>query len=199
MPIATLDLLDAGSDRRVKRTKKAPYNSSINCKDLYSPYYNLIEYYNSPTSKTYHRLLFSILRVNILDELIVLSLSLTLTFLGIYRVNVFRKFMGLFEASNDKNFYPKSLYSLSALLLFVRLSQILILHFNDFLCEKLCNKTRAQLTTFIYNKILITSLFIKSHFNRGRIINFLQSDIETINLELAIADLDVINSRLERI
>ena len=180
-PLFQLSKLKNINIQSLKRTKKTPYNSSINCKDLYSPYYNLIEYYNSPTSKTYHRLLFSILRVNILDELIVLSLSLTLTFLGIYRVNVFRRFMGLFETSNDKNFYPKSLYSLSALLLFVRLSQILILHFNDFLCEKLCNKTRAQLTTFIYNKILITSLFIKSHFNRGRIINFLQSDIETIN------------------
>ena len=89
--------------------------------------------------------------------------------------------MGLFEASEGKDFVPRSLYSISALLLFVRLSQILILHFNDFLCEKLCNKTRAQLTTFIYHKILVTSLFIKSHFNRGRIINFLQSDIETIN------------------
>ena len=180
-PLFQLSKLKNINIQSLKRTKKTPYNSSINCKDLYTPYYNLIEYYNSPTSKTYHRLLFSILRVNILDELIVLSLSLTLTFLGIYRVNVFRRFMGLFETSNDKNFYPKSLYSLSALLLFVRLSQILILHFNDFLCEKLCNKTRAQLTTFIYNKILITSLFIKSHFNRGRIINFLQSDIETIN------------------
>ena len=115
------------------------------------------------------------------DEFIVLSLSLSLTLLGIYRVNVFRKFMELFETSEGKDFTPKSLYSISALLLFVRLSQILILHFNDFLCEKLCNKTRAQLTTFIYHKILITSLFIKSHFNRGKIINFLQSDIETIN------------------
>jgi ABC-type transport system involved in cytochrome bd biosynthesis fused ATPase/permease subunit len=89
--------------------------------------------------------------------------------------------MGLFESSNEKNFHRASLYSISALLLFVRLSQILILHFNDFLGEKLSNKTRAQLTTFIYNKILITSIFIKNSFNRGRIINFLQSDIETVN------------------
>ena len=165
----------------LKHTKKDPYNSSINCRDLFTPYYNLIEYYTSQTSKTYHKLLLSILRVNILDEIIVLTLSLSLTLLGIYRVNVFRRIMGLFEASNEKNFHMASLYSISALLLFVRLSQILILHFNDFLGEKLSNKTRAQLTTFIYNKILITSIFIKNSFNRGRIINFLQSDIETVN------------------
>ena len=158
-----------------------PFNSSINCRDLFTPYYSLIEYYNSPLSKTYHKLLFSILRVNILDEIIVFSLSLSLTLLGIYRVNVFRRIMGLFETSNEKDFSPASLYSISALLLSVRLSQILILHYNDFLCEKLCNMTRAQLTTFIYNKILISSIFIKSKFNRGKIINFLQSDIETIN------------------
>ena len=180
-PLFQLSKLKNINIQSLKHTKKNPYNSSINCRDLFSPYYNLIEYYTYPTSKTYHRLLFSILRVNILDEIIVLSLSLSLTLLGIYRVNVFRRIMGLFETSNEKDFYPASLYSISALLLFVRLSQILILHFNDFLCEKLCNKTRAQLTTFIYNKILNTSIFIKSHFNRGRIINFLQSDIETVN------------------
>ena len=180
-PLFHLSKLKNINIQSLKNTKKSPYNSSINCKDLFSPYYNLIEYYNLPTSKTYHHLLFSILRVNILDEFIVLSLSLSLTLLGIYRVNVFRRFMGIFESSEGKDFYPKALYSISALLLLVRLSQILILHFNDFLCEKLCNKTRAQLTTFIYDKILNTSIFIKSHFNRGRIINFLQSDIETVN------------------
>ena len=89
--------------------------------------------------------------------------------------------MELFEVSEEKKFHPSSLYSISALILIVRLSQILLLHFNDFLCNKLCNKTRAQLTTFIYNKIINTSIFIKSYFNRGKIINFLQSDIETIN------------------
>ena len=180
-PLFQLSKLKNINIQSLKKTKKNPYNSSINCKDLFSPYYNLIEYYTLPTSKTYHRLLFSILRVNIIDEIIVLSLSLSITLLGIYRVNIFRKLMGLFETSNGKDFYPASLYSISALLLFVRLSQIIIIHFNDFLCEKLCNKTRAQLTTFIYNKILITSLFIKRNFNRGRIINFLQSDIETVN------------------
>ena len=104
-----------------------------------------------------------------------------MSLLGIYRVNVFRRFMSIFDTTNTKEFYPKSLYSISALLLFVRLSQILVLHFNDFLCEKLCGKTRAQLYSFIYHKILNTSIFIKSHFNRGKIINFLHSDIETIN------------------
>ena len=180
-PLFQLSKLKNINIQSLKSTKKNPYNSSINCRDLFTPYHNLIEYYTSPESKTYHRLLFSILRVNILDEIIVLCLSLSLTLLGIYRVNVFRKFMGLFETTNSKDFYPKSLYSISALLLLVRLSQILILHFNDFLCEKLCNKTRAQLTTFIYYKILISSIFIKNSFNRGKIINFLQSDIETVN------------------
>ena len=165
----------------LKRTKKNPFNSSINCRDLFLPYYNLIQYYTYPTSQTYHRLLFSILRVNILDEFLVLSLSLFLTLLGIYRVNVYRKFMELFETSNEKDFSPAALYSISALLLFVRFSQILILHFNDFLCEKLSNKTKAQLTTFIYNKILCSTIFIKNHFNRGKIISFLNNDIETIN------------------
>ena len=172
----------------LKHTKKDPYNSSINCRDLFTPYHNLVECYTSPNSKTYKNLLFSTLRVNILDEFVVLTLSLSLTLLGIYRVNVFKNFMELFEVSEEKKFHPSSLYSISALILIVRLSQILILHFNDFLlhfndflCNKLCNKTRAQLTTFIYNKIINTSIFIKSYFNRGKIINFLQSDIETIN------------------
>ena len=161
----------------LKRTKKDPYNSSINCRDLFTPYHSLVEYYTKPNSKTKKKLLFSILRVNIFDEFIVLFLSLSLTLLGIYRVNVFKKFMEIFNFKEDKN----SLYSISALLLIVRLSQVLILHYNDFLCEKLCNKTRAQLTTFIYNKIINTAIFIKSHFNSGKIITFLQSDIETIN------------------
>ena len=180
-PLFHLSKMKNISIHTLKRTKKSPFNSSINYKDLFTPYYNLVEYYNSPTSKTYQRLFFSILRVNILDEVIVLSLSLTMSLLGIYRVNVFRRFMSIFDTSNNKDFYPKSLYSISALLLFVRLSQILVLHFNDFLCEKLCGKTRAQLYSFIYHKILNTSIFIKSHFNRGKIINFLHSDIETIN------------------
>ncbi len=180
-PLFHLSKLKNINIQSLKKTKKSPFNSSINCKDLFTPYYSLIEYYNSPTSKTYHHLLFSILRVNILDEIIVLSLSLTMSLLGIYRVNVFRKFMAIFETTNNKDFYPKSLYSISALLLFIRLSQILISHFNDFLCEKLCSKTRAQLYSFIYYKIMNTSLFIKSYFNRGKIINFLHSDIETIN------------------
>ena len=165
----------------LKHTKKDPYNSSINCRDLFTPYHNLVECYTSPNSKTYKNLLFSTLRVNIIDEFVVLTLSLSLTLLGIYRVNVFKNFMELFEVSEEKKFHPSSLYSISALILIVRLSQILLLHFNDFLCNKLCNKTRAQLTTFIYNKIINTSIFIKSYFNRGKIINFLQSDIETIN------------------
>ena len=165
----------------LKSTKQEPYNTSINCNDLFTPYHSLVECYTSPNSKTYKNLLFSTLRVNLIDEIIVVALSLSLTLLGIYRVNVFKNFMGLFEASAQKKFHPSSLYSISALILIVRLSQILILHYNDFLCNKLCNKTRAQLTTFIYNKIINTSIFIKSYFNRGKIINFLQSDIETIN------------------
>ena len=165
----------------LKSTKQEPYNTSINCNDLFTPYHSLVECYTSPNSKTYKNLLFSTLRVNLIDEIIVVALSLSLTLLGIYRVNVFKNFMGLFEASEQKKFHPSSLYSISALILIVRLSQILILHYNDFLCNKLCNKTRAQLTTFIYNKIINTSIFIKSYFNRGKIINFLQSDIETIN------------------
>ena len=77
----------------LKRTKKDPYNSSINCRDLFTPYHSLVEYYTKPNSKTKKKLLFSILRVNIFDEFIVLFLSLSLTLLGIYRVNVFKKFM----------------------------------------------------------------------------------------------------------
>ena len=165
----------------LKSTKNEPYNSSINYKDLFTPYHSLVEKYTSPNSKTYRNLLFSILRVNILDEFVVLFLSLSLTLLGIYRVNVFKNFMQLFDVKDEKQFHLSSLYSISALILIVRLSQILILHYNDFLCQTLCNKTRAQLTAFIYNKIINTSIFIKSHFNRGKIINFLQSDIETIN------------------
>ena len=140
----------------LKSTKQEPYNTSINCNDLFTPYHSLVECYTSPNSKTYKNLLFSTLRVNLIDEIIVVALSLSLTLLGIYRVNVFKNFMGLFEASAQKKFHPSSLYSISALILIVRLSQILILHYNDFLCNKLCNKTRAQLTTFIYNKIINT-------------------------------------------
>ena len=165
----------------LKKTKKDPYNSSINCRDLFTPYHSLVEYYSSPNSKTHKNLLFSILRVNILDEFVVLVLSLSLTLLGIYRVNVFKNFMELFELKEENQFHPSQLYSISALILIVRFSQIIILHYNDYLCQKLCNKTRAQLTTLIYNKIINTAIFIKSNFNRGKIINFLQSDIETIN------------------
>ena len=165
----------------LKKTKKDPYNSAINCRDLFTPYHSLVEYYSSPNSKTHKNLLFSILRVNILDEFVVLVLSLSLTLLGIYRVNVFKNFMELFELKEENQFHPSQLYSISALILIVRFSQIIILHYNDYLCQTLCNKTRAQLTTLIYNKIINTAIFIKSNFNRGKIINFLQSDIETIN------------------
>ena len=176
----------------LKRTKKDPYNSSINCRDLFTPYHSLVEYYSSPNSKTHKNLLFSILRANFIDEFIVLTLSLSLTLLGIYRVNVFKSFMELFNLKEENQFHRSALYSLSALILVVRLSQIVILHYNDYLCQTLCNKTRAQLTTFIYNKIINTSIFIKSHFNQGKIINFLQSDVETINFLFSYAPMTVV-------
>ena len=89
----------------LKRTKKDPYNSSINCRDLFTPYHSLVEYYTSPNSKTHKNLLFSILRVNILDEFVVLILSLSLTLLGIYRVNVFKNFMELFELKENDTYF----------------------------------------------------------------------------------------------
>jgi hypothetical protein len=42
----------------LKKTKKDPYNSSINCRDLFTPYHSLVENYTSPNSKTYKNLLF---------------------------------------------------------------------------------------------------------------------------------------------
>ena len=191
-PIFALSKSNNINIQTLKRTKKDPYNSSINYRDLFTPYHSLVENYSSPNSKTHKNLLFSILRVNILDEFVVLSLSLSLTLLGIYRVNVFKSFMELFDVKDENQFHLSSLYSISALILIVRLSQILILHYNDYLCQCLCNKTRAQLTTLIYNKIINTSIFIKSHFNRGKIINFLQSDIETINFLFYYAPMTVV-------
>ena len=129
-PIFALSKSKSINIQSLKRTKKDPFNSSINCCDLFTPYHSLVESYISPNSKTYKNLLFSTLRVNIIDEFVVLTLSLTLTLLGIYRVNVFKNFMGLFEVNEEKKFHPSNLYSISALILIVRLSQILLLHFQ---------------------------------------------------------------------
>ena len=167
--------------KTLSNTKRNPLISSINEKELFEPYKKLKNYYKSAKYKTYHNLLFSILRANIYDVFIVLSLSLSLTLLGFFRVNVLRKFMIIFETSYGEQFDKMSLVLISIIFIVVRFGQILILQYNDFLCENLCNKTRGQLTLLIYEKMLKTSDFIKKSFNRGRIINYLQSDIETIN------------------
>ena len=65
----------------LKHTKKDPYNSSINCRDLFTPYHNLVECYTSPNSKTYKNLLFSTLRVNIFSA-VFSELSLTTVFIS---------------------------------------------------------------------------------------------------------------------
>ena len=70
-PLFQLSKTKSINIQSLKHTKKEPFNTSINCRDLFTPYHSLVECYTSPTSKTYKNLLFSTLRVNIIDEIIV--------------------------------------------------------------------------------------------------------------------------------
>jgi hypothetical protein len=65
--------------------------------------------------------------------------------------------------------------------IFLKILQIILGRFNETNCQRLSNKASSSLTCFIYNKLLTSSIFIRSNLNKGKLNTFIQNDVETIH------------------
>ncbi len=159
---------------------KKPFNTSISKNDILNPQERLFNFYYNKNKNTYKKLFFSIIRANFTEIIIVFIVSLSFTILRIIQIYLLKTVIMLFQNMNNKNF-ANDLLKYSSLLLFVKFGQIILNHLNDYLCQVLCNNASCSLKNLIYEKMLKSSIFIKENFNKGKLINFIQNDAETIS------------------
>ena len=56
----------------------------------------------------------------------------------------------------------------------------------------MCCNASSSLIGFIYSKLLVSSIFISDDFNKGKFINFIQNDAETVNFLLFYAPMTIV-------
>ena len=159
---------------------KKPFNTSISKNDILNPQERLFKFYYNKNKNTYKRLFFSIIRANLTEIIIVFLISLSFTILRIIQIYLLKTVIMLFKNMNNINF-SSDLIKYSSLLLIVKFGQIILNHLNDYLCQVLCNNASCSLKNLIYEKMLKSSIFIKENFNKGKLINYIQNDAETIS------------------
>ena len=159
---------------------KKPFNTSISKKDILNPQERLYNFYYNKNKKTYKRLFYSIIRANLTEIIIVFFISLSFTILRIFQIYLLKTVIMLFKNINNINF-SNTLIKYSSILLIVKFGQIILNHLNDYLCQVLCSNASCSLKNLIYEKMLKSSIFIKENFNKGKLINFIQNDAETIS------------------
>ena len=159
---------------------KKPFNTSISKNDILNPQERLFKFYYNKNKNTYKRLFYSIIRANLTEIIIVFFISLSFTILRIIQIYLLKTVIMLFKNMNNINF-SSDLIKYSSLLLIVKFGQIILNHLNDYLCQVLCNNASCSLKNLIYEKMLKSSIFIKENFNKGKLINYIQNDAETIS------------------
>ena len=158
---------------------KIPFNTNISQRHILIPQEKLNEYYYDKNKKTYHRLFLTILLANIKEITLVLILSLFLTSTRIGQIILLKKIIVIFEEPYKETFaYNLIFYSM--ILVVVKLSQIIVNHYNNY-------KTQINFIIinnyFIFFMILFLNLsksgiFIKTIFDEQS--NFFQSLIKLI-------------------
>ena len=170
---------------------KIPFNTNISQRHILIPQEKLNEYYYDKNKKTYHRLFLTILLANIKEITLVLILSLFLTLTRIGQIILLKKIIVIFEEPYNENFaYNLIFYSM--ILVVVKLSQIIVNHYNNYKTQTMCGNASSSLIGFIYSKLLVSSIFISEDFNKGKFINFIQNDAETVNFLLFYAPMTIV-------
>ena len=157
---------------------KQNLNSSINKDDITSPSDKISYYYYDEKSSTKGKLFYSIIKANLFEIIKVLFFSLSLTSIKLIQITVLRRIIILF---GERNFNNNDLYYISGMFIFLKILQIILGRFNETNCQRLSNKASSSLTCFIYNKLLTSSIFIRSNLNKGKLNTFIQNDVETIH------------------
>ena len=170
---------------------KIPFNTNISQNHILIPQDKLNKYYYDKNKKTYHRLFLSIILANLKDILFVLFLSLFLTSTRIGQIILLKRVIMIFEEP-EKDTFVFDLIKYSILLVVVKLSQILINHYNIYKTQTMCCNASSSLIGFIYSKLLVSSIFISEDFNKGKFINFIQNDAETVNFLFFYAPMTIV-------
>lgn len=162
-------------------TKDNSINPSITTDEIKQSYLRLKKKYNNKN-------LFLTILITYLKELFfVIFISLLLSILKVYQIRLLGNVIISFKQQNTTSDNGETLnnqyelYYFSFLFLFVKFIQIIINYHNKNLSQILGLRVSSSLNALIYDKILISSQFTRNDINRGEMINFIQSDIETLN------------------
>lgn len=180
----TLPLISLSNSQKLNFksiTKDNSINPSITFDEIKHSYLRLKHNYSNKN------LFITILRTYLKELLFVIFISLLLSILKIYQIrllgNVIINFKQQKISSNNGEILTNQyeLYYFSFLFLFVKFIQIVINYHNKNLSQILGSRVSSSLNALIYDKILISSQFTRNDINKGEMINFIQSDIETLN------------------
>ena len=140
-------------------------------------------------------LFLSILSTNLKDILIVIFLSVILTLIKIFQINLQRKLIFLFKNSGDITIVQgitTSIPLLAAIFLINKMIQIFLTHHTMHYSQIVGTKAGNMLSALVYEKIMRTAIFLKNQISEGEIINYIQVDIDTLGFVFFYAPLTIV-------
>ena len=170
----TLPLISQSNSQKLtfKSIKSSPpFDPSITKEHIDSSFIKLKHNYRNKN------LFYTIISTYSSQVLFVIAISLFLTLLKTYQIKLLGTLIVNFK--NKDNY--SSIYYYSSLFLFVKFIQIVINYHNHTLSQILGKRVSASLSALIYDKVLTTSMFVRNDINKGELINYIQSDVETLN------------------
>ena len=169
LPLISLSNSQKLTFKSIKST--VPFDPSITKEHIDTSFIKLKQNYKNKN------LFYTIISTYLPQLLFVITISLCLTLLKTYQIKLLGTLIVNFKNINNYS----SIYYYSALFLFVKFIQIVINYHNHTLSQILGKRVSASLSALIYDKILTTTMFVRNDINKGELINYIQSDVETLN------------------
>ena len=164
-----------------------PTDKSSNLiKPLYTTWYgnnNKRGYYSTEHKVKPNALFYAVLTTNIIYIIILVIAHFFVNLLKYAQIFFYREMMLHFKSYHDPSSESKPMlpiYITGTCFILIKISKTFAHHQAKFYSQVLGVKTVNQVSALIYDKITRTSIFIKNQISEGELLNFIQSDADSL-------------------
>ena len=155
-------------------------------KPLYNTWYGTKDkagYYSTERKVKPNSLFYAVLTTNIFSIIILVIAHFLVNLLKYSQIFFYREMMLHFKSYHDPATESKPqlpIYITGTFFILVKISKTFAHHQAKFYSQVLGVKTVNQVSALIYDKITKTSIFIKNQISEGELLNFIQSDADSL-------------------
>ena len=175
-PLKVSDLTGLKDSDKSKNLIKPLYNTWYGTKDKRG-------YYSTEHKVKPNSLFYAVLTTNILYIIFLVIAHFFVNLLKYAQIFFYREMMLHFKSYHDPSSESKPklpIYITGTFFILVKISKTFAHHQAKFYSQVLGVKTVNQVSALIYDKITKTSVFIKNQISEGELLNFIQSDADSL-------------------